>query len=86
MSACRDLQKLEEEISSLEEKELTWRLTLLAENYSTNLMDFNGPIAARLEIIGVSRQFLDTYAEKTEAELARRKGRWESDTRFKGKP
>ena len=84
--ACRDLQKLEKEISALTEKDLAWRLTLLADNYSTNLVDLNGPIAMWLENSGVSRKLLDTYAEKAEAELACRKRRWQSDTHFKGKP
>lgn len=86
VDACRDLQTLEKEISALTDKELAWRLTLLAENYSTNLVDLSGPIATWLENKGVSRELLDTYAEKAEAELARRKMRWQSDTVFKGKP
>jgi hypothetical protein len=59
---------------------------LLADNYSTNLVDLNGRIAMWLENSGVSRKLLDTYTEKAEAELASRKRRWQSDTRFKGKP
>ena len=86
VDACRDLQDLEKEISTLTKKDLAWRLTLLAENYSTNLMDLNRPIAMWLENRGVSRKFLDKYAEQAEAELASRKKRWQSDTRFKGKP
>ena len=86
MDACRDLQVLEKDISTLTDKELAWRLTLLAENYSTNLVDLGGPIAMWLEKKGVSRELLDTYAEKAEAELARRKMRWQSDTLLKGKP
>jgi hypothetical protein len=86
VDACRDLQTLEKEISALNEKDLAWRLTRLAENYSTNLADLNGPIAMWLENSGVSRKFLDAYGEQAEAELARRKKRWQSDTIFKGKP
>ena len=37
------------EIYTLTKKDLAWRLTLLAENYSTNLMDLNRPIAMWLE-------------------------------------
>jgi serine/threonine protein kinase len=80
VDACRDLQKLEKEIPALAEKDLAWRLTLLAENYSTNLVDLNRPIAMWLENRGVSRKFLDNYAEQAEAELARRKERWQSDS------
>ena len=86
VDACRDLQRLEEEISALTEKDLAWRLTLLAENYSTNLVDLNRPIAMWLESRGVSRKLVDSYAEQAEAELARRRERWQSDTMFKGKP
>ena len=86
VDACRDLQTLEREISALTDKELAWRPTLLAERYSTNLVDLRRPIAMWLENRGVSRELLDTYAEKSEAELARRKRRWQSDTPFKGKP
>jgi serine/threonine protein kinase len=86
VDACRDLQELEKEISALTEKDLAWRLTLLAENYSTNLVDLNRPIAMWLENSGVPRKLLDTYAEKAEAEVACRRKRWQSDTRFKGKP
>lgn len=84
--ASLDLQKLEKEIPALSEPDLAWRLTLLAENYSTNLVDLNGPIATWLENNGISRQLLDAYSEKAEAELALRKRRWQSNTRFKGKP
>jgi hypothetical protein len=86
VDACRDLQTLEKEISALTDKEIAWRLTLLAENYSTNLVDLSGPIAMWLENKDVSRELLDTYAEKADAELARRKRRWQSDTLFEGKP
>jgi serine/threonine protein kinase len=86
VDACRDLQNLEKDFSSLTNKELAWRLTLLAGNYSTNLVDFSGPIAMWLKKKGVSRKLLDTYAEKAKAELELRKSRWQSDIRFKGKP
>jgi len=55
VDTCRDLQTLEKEISALNEKDLAWRLTRLAKNYSTNLADLNGPIAMWLGNSGVSR-------------------------------
>jgi len=86
VGACRDLMRLEGEISVITEKDLAWRLTLLAENYSTNLINLNEPIASWLATKGISQGLVDTYTEKAKAELERRKARWQSDSMFKGKP
>jgi serine/threonine protein kinase len=86
IEAADALRELDKEISNISDEDLVRRLTLLAKNYSTNLIDLNRPIAMWLQKSGVSRTLLDTYAQEAEAELARRKERWESDTLFKGKP
>lgn len=86
VEAADALRELERDLSNISDEDLTRRVTRLAESYSTNLMDFNGPIAMWLQNSGVSRKLLDTYEQKAQAELAARRRRWESDTCFKGKP
>jgi predicted unusual protein kinase regulating ubiquinone biosynthesis (AarF/ABC1/UbiB family) len=84
-AAC-ELRRLDAELSSISEKELLGRLTSLAKNYSTNLIDLHGPIAIWLANNGVSRKLLNAYKSDSQAELARRKRTFDPHKKLSGLP
>ena len=72
VEAAEALRRLDADLSGISEEDLAHRLTLLANNYSTNLIDLHSPIAMWLTNRGVSRKLLDAYTSEAEAELTRR--------------